>query len=150
MLDVTDMKRAEATLEEARKKAEDANRVKSEFLANMSHELRTPLNAVIGFSEIMKDGVFGKLDDQYREYAESIHTSGRHLLDLINDVLDLSKIEAGRIEIAEEETDIAELLQHCIKLLHERISSAGLRQTSRSSLICRRSSGTNAGSNRSC
>lgn len=126
LLDVTDMKRAEASIEEGRKKAEDANRVKSEFLANMSHELRTPLNAVIGFSEIMKDEVFGPIDPQYREYAESIHTSGRHLLDLINDVLDLSKIEAGRIDLAEEETDVGDLLTNCLHLLHERISSAGL------------------------
>lgn len=126
LLDVTDMKLAEVALEESRRRAEEANKVKSEFLATMSHELRTPLNAVIGFSEIMKDEVFGPIDPQYREYSESIHTSGRHLLDLINDVLDLSKIEAGRIELAEAETDIPELVGTCVRLLSERMQSAGL------------------------
>ncbi len=126
LLDVTELKRAADALDLAREKAEEANRVKSEFLANMSHELRTPLNAVIGFSEIMKDELFGPLDPQYREYAASIHASGRHLLDLINDVLDLSKIEAGRFEIAAEETDLAALLHECKVLLQERMQSAGL------------------------
>lgn len=126
LLDVTELKLAADALQLAREKAEDANRVKSEFLANMSHELRTPLNAVIGFSEIMKDQLFGPLDPQYREYATSIHTSGRHLLDLINDVLDLSKIEAGRFEIAEEETDLGAVLKECAVLLQERMQSAGL------------------------
>ena len=126
LLDVTDMKLAEVALEESRRRAEEANKVKSEFLATMSHELRTPLNAVIGFSEIMKDEVFGPIDPQYREYSESIHASGRHLLDLINDVLDLSKIEAGRIELAEAETDIGELVNTCVRLLSERMKSAGL------------------------
>lgn len=126
LMDVTEMKRAAAALEIARQRAEEANRIKSDFLANMSHELRTPLNAVIGFSEIMKDELFGPLDAQYREYAESVHASGRHLLDLINDVLDLSKIEAGRVDLAEEETDAAALLRECQLLLRERTESAGL------------------------
>ncbi|MCI4661276.1 MAG: ATP-binding protein [Neomegalonema sp.] len=126
LLDISEMKMAEETLREAQEKAEEANRIKSEFLANMSHELRTPLNSVIGFSEIMKEQVFGPLDAQYRDYAQSIYTSGRHLLDLINDVLDLSKIEAGRIELSEEISQVDELLSTCSKLMHERIAKAGL------------------------
>ena len=126
LLDVTEMQMAAAALEEGKLRAEEANRVKSEFLANMSHELRTPLNAVIGFSEIMKDELFGKLPEQYLEYAESVHASGKHLLDLINDVLDLSKIEAGRVELADEEIDLEEILDDCKTLLGERMGSAGL------------------------
>ena len=128
MLDVTELRQAAAALEVARRKAEEANRVKSEFLANMSHELRTPLNAVIGFSEIMKDAIFGPLDERYREYAESVHASGKHLLELINDVLDLSKIEAGRIELTEEVCDIGGILKESRTLLLERISAAGLHE----------------------
>lgn len=127
ILDVTEMKMAQKALEEARQQAEEANKSKSEFLANMSHELRTPLNAIIGFSEIMREEIFGPIEPRYKEYSESIHTSGRHLLDLINDVLDLSKIEAGRIELTEEDTDIAQMLRNCKTLLQERASSAGLK-----------------------
>jgi len=126
MLDITEMKTAQVTLDEARRGAEEANKSKSEFLANMSHELRTPLNSVIGFAEVMKDEIFGPIGDRYKEYAESVHASGQHLLSLINDVLDLSKIEAGKIELVEEETDIAVILSKCRQLLHERASQAGL------------------------
>ncbi|MEL6980160.1 MAG: PAS domain-containing sensor histidine kinase [Pseudomonadota bacterium] len=129
MLDVTEIRRAAAALEVARRKAEDANRVKSEFLANMSHELRTPLNAVIGFSEIMKDELFGPLEPRYREYAESVHASGKHLLSLINDVLDLSKIEAGRIELIEEPVALNDLFAECQRLMQEQAAAAGLHLT---------------------
>ena len=85
---------------EEKTRAEEANQAKSKFLANMSHELRTPLNAIIGFSEIMAAGMFGPLGtDKYREYCRDIHQSGQYLLDVINDVLDMSKIEAGRIRL---------------------------------------------------
>ena len=77
---------------------EVANRHKSEFLANMSHELRTPLNAVLGFSDVLLQRMFGELNEQQADYLDDIRTSGRHLLTLINDILDLSKIEAGRME----------------------------------------------------
>lgn len=126
ILDVTEMSMAQKALEEARQQADEANKSKSEFLANMSHELRTPLNAIIGFSEVMREEVFGPIAENYKEYADSIHTSGRHLLDLINDILDLSKIEAGRIELTEESTDVGKMLKSCQNLLMERAQSAGL------------------------
>jgi PAS domain S-box-containing protein len=99
---------------------EAASRMKSEFLANMSHELRTPLNAIIGFSEIMRDGLAGDLSDQQREYAADIFESGQHLLSLINDVLDLSKIEAGRMTLEAESADIAALLVNSLSILKEK------------------------------
>src|SRR5438046_10308098 len=79
---------------------ETTSRHKSEFLANMSHELRTPLNAIIGFSEVLLERMFGELNPKQEEYLQDIMTSGRHLLSLINDIIDLSKIEAGRQELA--------------------------------------------------
>ena len=105
-------------LESMRDEAERANRTKSEFLANMSHELRSPLNAVIGFAEIMKDELFGpQATPQYREYAYDIWSSGRHLLDLINDILDLSKIEAGRLDLVETRVDLGQTIEACIRLV---------------------------------
>ena len=86
-------------LEKARKAAEAANRAKSDFLANMSHELRTPLNSVIGFAEMILDEIYGEVPSEIREVVGEIQKSGEHLLGLINDVLDISKIEAGRIEL---------------------------------------------------
>src|SRR4029077_4414582 len=87
----------------ARDAAEAASRSKSEFLANMSHELRTPLNAIIGFSGMMSDQMFGPLNDKYAEYAVLIGDSGRHLLAIINDILDLARDDANRLAVAEEE-----------------------------------------------
>ena len=86
-------------IEDKSRQIEAANRHKSEFLANMSHELRTPLNAIIGFSEVLGEKLFGELNDKQAEYTDDILTSGRHLLSLINEILDLSKIEAGRMEL---------------------------------------------------
>ncbi|MBI3515538.1 MAG: two-component sensor histidine kinase [Proteobacteria bacterium] len=110
----------EAELRRAKEEAESANIAKSEFLANVSHELRTPLNAVIGFSEVMRDALMGPIDNRYREYAQDIHESGQHLLRLIGDVLDLSKIGAGRLELHDEPVDLAQLVQACHRLLAER------------------------------
>ncbi len=97
--------------------AETANRAKSEFLANMSHELRTPLNAIIGFSEVIKRGMFGPLSARYCSYGGDIHESGTHLLNLINEILDLSKLEAGHFEFHEENVDIASVIQTSKRLV---------------------------------
>jgi len=97
--------------------AEAANRTKSEFLANMSHELRTPLNAVIGFSEIIRLEMFGPVGERYRGYATAIFNSGSHLLELINEILDLSKLEAGQFELSEEEIDLAGTVEACLHLV---------------------------------
>ncbi|PYM15154.1 MAG: hypothetical protein DMD81_15885 [Candidatus Rokuibacteriota bacterium] len=106
---------------------EAASRHKSEFLANMSHELRTPLNAIIGFSEVLSDRMFGELNDKQAEYIEDILSSGRHLLSLINDILDLSKVEAGRMELALERFDLPTTLANTLTLIRERASRRGLR-----------------------
>ena len=106
--------------------AEIANRTKSEFLANMSHELRTPLNAIIGFSEAMSSAMFGPLSGQYREYAKDVHDAGSHLLEIINEILDLSKIEAGRLELCDERLGVQELFDTCGRLVIERAATAGL------------------------
>ncbi len=106
-----------------RREAETANRVKSEFLANMSHELRTPLNAIIGFSEVIKDGLLGELSPEQHEYISDIYDSGRHLLSLINDILDLSKVEAGRMELALEETTVSSLLENSLLVVKEKAAA---------------------------
>ena len=110
LVDISERKEAEATLLAAKKTAEEANRTKSEFLANMSHELRTPLNSVIGFADILAEETFGSLNDKQQRYVGNISKSGRHLLSLINDILDLSKIEAGKMTLHPEEFEIGDSL----------------------------------------
>jgi signal transduction histidine kinase/CheY-like chemotaxis protein len=111
---------------------ERASRMKSEFLANMSHELRTPLNAIIGFSEIMKDGLTGQLAAEQQEYVGDIHASGKHLLSLINDILDLSKVESGHVPLELENADPAQLAASAMSVLRERATSARVRFTAAS------------------
>lgn len=116
----------EADLIHAREEAEAQNAGKSRFLANMSHELRTPLNAIMGFSDIMRQRLFGPLSDKYGEYAELIHESGGHLLELINDVLDVSKIEAERFELHREEFDVREAANAVLRLMRGQADRAGV------------------------
>ncbi len=125
--DVTDRESAGVALRQAKEQAELADRAKSQFLANMSHELRTPLNAIIGFAEIMTDRLFGPIGDpRYEEYARDIRESGRHLLTLINDILDLSKIEARQANLREEQVEIADLFTACARLVSERAQRGGV------------------------
>ena len=114
--DVSRERAYEASLLQARQEAEGLAMAKSRFLANMSHELRTPLNAIIGFSDIMRSKLFGPMPERYAEYAALIHESGGHLLDLINDVLDMSTIEAERFELAREEFDAREAVAAALRL----------------------------------
>ncbi len=115
------LEEANAKHNEARHRAEEANLAKSRFLATMSHELRTPLNAILGFSEVMKSELFGPhAVPQYKEYAHDVHSSGQHLLNIINEILDLSRIEAGRYELNEEAVDFAGTVDDCRHMLEMR------------------------------
>jgi len=105
---------------------EAASRHKSEFLANMSHELRTPLNAIIGFSEVLNERMFGELNEKQEEYLKDIYSSGQHLLSLINDILDLSKIEAGRMELEVTDFDLPAAIDNALILVRERASRRGI------------------------
>jgi PAS domain S-box-containing protein len=126
--DITEQQAAKTEILRAKEQAELANRTKSEFLANMSHELRTPLNAVLGFSELMGNATLGPLGNpKYEEYTKDINDSGRHLLALIDDILDLSKIEAGKLELDEEEIDVAKAIRSCMVLVKERAKDGGVK-----------------------
>jgi len=141
---IVERHRAEAALSVAKQEAEKAaemahksmveaqtaNRAKTEFLANMSHELRSPLNAVIGFSQVMIDQLFGPLGTpKYETYARDIHASGNHLLKVINDILDLAKIEAGKVELDDQEVDVREVCDFCMSLIRERAEQRGVTAT---------------------
>ena len=124
--DISERKQQEGALVEARDAALAANRAKSRFLANMSHELRTPLNAIIGFSEVMTREMFGPVGPRYQEYSRLIHESGAHLLELINSVLDMSKIEAGKFELAEELFDLGDTAESAVRFLKIPAERAGV------------------------
>ena len=116
--DITGQKTQETQLRKARNEAESASRAKTQFLASMSHELRTPFNAVIGFSEIFSQELFGALGEaRYRDYARLIHESGEHLLNVVNDILDISKIEAGKFKITKAPFDVAKLVESCCDVM---------------------------------
>jgi len=126
ILDITDRERSEALLRTAKEEAERANRAKSEFLAHMSHELRTPLNSIIGFSDMMTEAIFGALNNlKYDEYAGDINMSARHLLAVINDILDISKVEAGEIELEENDIDVGEVIDVSLRLVRVRADVKG-------------------------
>ncbi|MDE1968711.1 MAG: hybrid sensor histidine kinase/response regulator [Alphaproteobacteria bacterium] len=119
--------RVEAQLVETKNAAEAASRAKTEFLANMSHELRTPLNAIIGFSEILKQEPLGPLGHpSYRDYVRDVYESGVHLLHIINDILDLSKIEVGKLTLSETPVDLREAIESCMRIVRERADNGGI------------------------
>jgi len=121
---LTKAQELESALAKSLAMMEEVSVSKSRFLAHMSHELRTPLNAIIGFSEVMKTQMFGELSPRYRDYAEKIHASGAHLHDLINDVLDLSRVEAGKHEIFEETVEPAKIIETCFAIMSARARAA--------------------------
>lgn len=129
--DITEHMVHEKALRVAKKEADCANHFKSDFLALMSHELRTPLNAIIGFSEMLDAGYLGPLTGKQREYISDIHGAGHHLLDVINDILDLSKAEAGKMEIDSEVLDTTQTIEACLRLMRERAANAGVNLTAR-------------------
>ena len=116
-------------MHEARAAAEAANIAKSQFLANMSHELRTPLNAILGFSEVLENGIAGPLQSRQAEYIGLIHQSGRHLLHLINEILDLARIDAGKLDLHEEVLDLRRLVDSVVALVNDRANAGLLKLT---------------------
>lgn len=124
---IGELEQAKANSDEARRRAEEANLAKSRFLATMSHELRTPLNAILGFSEVMKSELFGPHSvAAYKEYSLDIHSSGQHLLTLINEILDLSRVEAGRMQLQEESVSLTGVVEDCRHLLNLRAKKRDL------------------------
>lgn len=125
--DVTEEILAERGLHEAKSAAEAANLAKSQFLANVSHELRTPLNAILGFSQMLAQGLAGRLQEKQAEYIDIIHESGSHLHDIINDILDLAKVDAGKLDLnLEDGIDPGAIVNACVALMKERANAGGL------------------------
>jgi signal transduction histidine kinase len=128
----TELSKQTLELVAARDQAQTANRARGDFLANMSHELRTPLNAVLGFSEILEKELFGPLGDpRYKDFVVDIHRSGQHLLEIIGNILDLAKVDAGRLELDEQEVDVVDLLRTCVRLVGDAAANARLTLESR-------------------
>ena len=127
--DVTELKLFEQRLQQKNVELEEASRMKSEFLANMSHELRTPLNAIIGFSEVLVDGLVGEMTDQQRGFLTDIFSSGKHLLSLINDILDLSKIEAGKMTLDLEPVQVSSLFANSLSIIREKAAARNIHLT---------------------
>ena len=124
---ITELEEARQMSDEARRHAEQANVAKSQFLATMSHELRTPLNAIIGFSEVLHSELLGPHQvPQYKEYAGDIHASGQHLLNLINELLDLSRIEAGKYDLNEEAVALVDIAEDCRRMVEIRAKAKGI------------------------
>ncbi|MFA6031457.1 MAG: HAMP domain-containing sensor histidine kinase [Myxococcota bacterium] len=125
---IAELETAKSMSDEARRRAEDANLAKSRFLASMSHELRTPLNAILGFSEVMSNEVLGPMSNPtYRDYAHDVHESGQHLLDLINEILDLSRIEAGRYQLNEEPVVLLNIVEDCCHMMELKARNKDIR-----------------------
>ncbi|NNL78828.1 MAG: hypothetical protein HKO68_21060, partial [Desulfobacterales bacterium] len=125
-LEIEERKQAQESTKKAKWQAEKASEAKSEFLANMSHELRTPMNHILGFTELILDENFGKLNQIQAEYLSDVHASGSHLLSLINDILDLSKIEAGKIELELTSVNLKELLEKSLTMVKEKALKHGI------------------------
>jgi PAS domain S-box-containing protein len=125
--DITNQMQADLELRKAKEAAESADIAKSSFLAQMSHELRTPLNAIIGFSEILEDQTFGPLNERQLRYINHVHASGLHLLELINQILDLSKVEAGKMELLLSPVNISQLLESGIVMIMEKTRKHGIK-----------------------
>jgi signal transduction histidine kinase len=127
---IIEKRRLEEALREnliAKETAEASSKVKSQFLANMSHELRTPLNAIIGFSDLLQNQMFGPLQKQYRDYATIINESGNHLLNLVSDILDIAKIEAGKFVLDFQSIDLTESVAYCVRLVKKRADERGIK-----------------------
>ncbi|MEJ0069290.1 MAG: histidine kinase dimerization/phospho-acceptor domain-containing protein [Pseudomonadota bacterium] len=150
ILDITERKRIEAALHAAREAADAASRSKSQFLANMSHELRTPLNAILGFSEILQAEYFGTLNVKQREYIGDVHRSGVYLLQVISNILDISKIEAGKDELLEETVHLGPLIQTQLALMMPQAGSGDVKLAAEIRRACRRSMPTASSSSRCC
>jgi PAS domain S-box-containing protein len=126
--DITELTRREESLRTAKEAAEIASRAKSHFLANMSHELRTPLNAIIGFTDVMRMGLLGPVENpEYRSYVGDIHGSAQKLLEVINDILDMSRIETGEVELSEAACNVEELLESAKRIIHGRLEARGIK-----------------------
>ncbi|MBT8350543.1 MAG: hypothetical protein KJO26_04825 [Deltaproteobacteria bacterium] len=128
--EIWERKQAQEKMRKAKRAAETANRAKSEFLANMSHELRTPMNHILGFTEMVLDEHYGKLNETQEEYLADVHSSSKHLLSLINDILDLSKVEAGKLEYKPTKVDLSKLLTNSLIMIQEKAEKNGIKISS--------------------